>query len=80
PPDMILVSIIEKILDVRRKFKGFDLAFEDFCLLSAYHSTKNNDCFSDTQQVWTTRCTLLLFWGEPKVANNIGSSALDRTE
>ena len=29
PPDMILVRLLGKILDVRGKFKGFDLAFED---------------------------------------------------
>ncbi len=40
-----------KILDVRRKFKGFDLAFEGFYLLGAYHPTKNNGCFSGTNRL-----------------------------
>jgi len=34
---MILVNIMGKILDGLRKFKGFDMAFEDFYLLSAYY-------------------------------------------
>ena len=37
PPDMILVSIPENLLDVRRKFKGFDLAFENLYPLGAHH-------------------------------------------
>jgi len=32
PPDIIFWSIEEKLLDVLRKFKGFHLEFEDFCL------------------------------------------------
>jgi len=43
---MILMSLIRKILNVRRKFKGVDLEFQDFYLLRAYHPTKDNDCFS----------------------------------
>jgi len=40
------------------------LAFEDFYLPGAYHPTNNNACFSDTQQVWTTRRNPLPFWGQ----------------
>ena len=82
PPDMILVSIMGKIPDVRRKSKGFDLVFQDLYLLGVYcpvfgkirgwktKQGKKSD-FSDTQQVRTTRCTLLFFWGGSKVNYNI---------
>ena len=84
PPDMILVSIMGKIPDVRRKSKGFDLVFQDLYLLGVYcpvfgkirgwktKQGKKSD-FSDTQQVRTTRCTLLFFWGGSKVNYNIGN-------
>jgi hypothetical protein len=34
-----------------RKFKWFDLAFEDFYLLAAYHPMKNKGCFSGTNRL-----------------------------
>ncbi len=74
-PDMILVSLIRKILDVRRKFKGVDLEFQDFVFRahiirfswkladeernSGENQKKRN--FSDTQQVKAARCKLLFF-------------------
>ena len=85
PPDMILVSIMGKIPDVRRKSKGFDLVFQDLYLLGVYcpvfgkirgwktKQGKKSD-FSDTQQVRTTRCTLLFFWGGSKVNYNIAGN------
>ena len=47
---MILVNIIGKILDVRRKFKGFDLAFEDFGFLGVYHPTVHKKSGSISRQ------------------------------
>jgi len=84
---MILVSIMGKIPDVRRKSKGFDLVFQDLYVLGVYcpvfgknswvknEAGKKESDFSDTQQVRTTRCTLLFFWGGSKVNYNIGNPA-----
>ena len=74
-------------MDVRRKFKGFDLVFEDFVFrehiiqfsweladeeLSRNENQKKSS-FSDTLQVWTTTPNPLPFWGQRQCWGNIGN-------
>jgi len=40
-----------KLLDVLRKFKGFDLVFEAFVFWSYIYPMKNKGCFSGTNRL-----------------------------